>query len=125
MMSDGVDVIVGEVVVAGPGESVQGALHIGEERVAAEARTQTDRAAIVEMAKESVVVLEGLDGLGHSVEADRDGLEQHVTRGLGLAGLVAVAYQAVPDCLPFWNGVKVKVKAMSACESPLVSMLMR
>jgi hypothetical protein len=46
LQRDGVDVVVGEVVVPGPGESVQGALDVGEERVAAQRGGQPDRAGL-------------------------------------------------------------------------------
>ena len=75
LQRDGVDVVVGEVVVPGPGESVQGALDVGEERVAAQRGGQPDRA--------------GLDGPGHAVEADLQGVGELFAGWLGLAGLDA------------------------------------
>ena len=45
--------------------------------------------------------------------------------GSGCWAWLPVAYQTVPVCVPFWNGEKVKVKAMSARWSPSLSMLMR
>ena len=45
--------------------------------------------------------------------------------GSGCLAWAPVAYQAVPVCLPFSYPEKVKVKATSACASPLVSMLIR
>ena len=58
LQHDRVDVVVGEVVVPGPLEAVQGAFDVGEERVAAQPGEQPDPA--------------GLDGLGGAVEADRE-----------------------------------------------------
>jgi len=54
LQGDGVNVVVGEVVVPGPDESVQGALDVGEERVAAKPGGQPYRA--------------GLDGPGRAVD---------------------------------------------------------
>src|SRR6266702_3755954 len=70
---DGVDVVAGEVVVPGPGESVLGALDVGEERVAAQPGGQPDPVY--------------LHGLGHAVEADRDVRGEYLADGPGLAGL--------------------------------------
>jgi len=75
LQCDGVDVVVGEVVVPGPDESVQGAFDVGEERVAAQRGGQPDRA--------------GLDGPGRAVEADREGVGELFAGWLGLAGLGA------------------------------------
>src|SRR5262249_2217730 len=63
LQRDGADVVAGEVVVPGPGEAVQGALDVGEERVAAPPGQQPDRA--------------GLDRRGHAVEVDRERLGEH------------------------------------------------
>ena len=62
-------------------ESVQGALDVGEERVAAQPGAQPDGA--------------GLDGPGRAVEADREGLGELFAGRLGLAGLAA---GGVPGC---------------------------
>ena len=75
LQRDGVDVVVGEVVVPGPVEAVQGAFDVGEERVAAQPGGQSDPAR--------------LDGLGRAVEADRDVPAEHLADRLGLAGLRA------------------------------------
>ena len=72
LQHEGGHVVAGEVVVPGPGEAVQGALDVGEERVAAPPGEQPDPA--------------GLDRRGHAVEADRDGLGEHLAGRLGLAG---------------------------------------
>ena len=90
---------------------MQGALDVGEERVAAQPGEQPDPA--------------GLDGLGRAVEADREGRGELLAGRLGLAGLAPVAYQAVPVCLPFSYSEKVNVNATSAWLSPSVSMLIR
>jgi hypothetical protein len=75
---DRVDVVAGEVVVPGPLESVQGAFHIGEERVAAQAGGQPDRTGPAD-----------LDGRRGGIEADRDDRGQELGGGLRLAGLGA------------------------------------
>src|SRR5207237_3543342 len=72
---DGVDVVAGEVVVPGPLEPVQGALDVGEERVAAQPGGQPDPVY--------------LHGLGHAVEADRDVRGEYLADRFGLAGLGA------------------------------------
>ena len=72
---DRVDVVVSEVVVPGPLETVQGPFDVGEERVAAQPGEQPDPAR--------------LDGLRGAVEADRDVLGEYLAGRLGLAGLRA------------------------------------
>ena len=72
---DGVDVVVGEVVVSGPVESVQGAFHVGEEGVAAQPGAQPDGA--------------GPNRARGGVEADREGVGEHLAGRLGLLGGVA------------------------------------
>jgi hypothetical protein len=61
--------------VPGPLEAVKGAFRVGEERVAAYAQEQPDRA--------------GLDRPGGGIEAHRGAGDQRVTARLGLAGLRA------------------------------------
>src|SRR5207244_13192832 len=75
LQHDRVDVVAGEVVVPGPGEAVQRAFDVGEERVAAQPSEQPDPA--------------GLDGLGGAVEADGDGCREYLSTGFGRAGLGA------------------------------------
>src|ERR1700756_5228748 len=70
LQDDGVDVVAGEVVVPGPGEAVQRAFHVGEERVAAQPGGQPDP-----------VCSHGLD---RAVEADRDALGEYLSAGFGL-----------------------------------------
>ena len=72
---DRVDVVLGEVVVPGPHEAVQGALDVGEERVTAQPGAQPDRA--------------DLDGSRDAVEADREGVCEQLAARLGLPGLAA------------------------------------
>jgi len=72
---DGVDVVVGDVVVPGPLESVQGALDVGEERVAAQPGEEPESAHP--------------GRLGGAVEADRDGLREDLADRPGLAGRFA------------------------------------
>ena len=90
---------------------MQGALDVGEERVAAQPGAQPDPAR--------------LDRLRRAVEADRDSLLSTSPAGSGWRACVPVAYQPVPVCLPFWYSEKVKVNATSAWLSPSVSMLIR
>src|SRR5271165_692461 len=101
LQRDGVDVVVGEVVVPGPDESVQGAFDVGEERVAAQRGGQPDRA--------------GLDGPGRAVPSKLTGRESVSTSpaGSGWRAWGPVAYQAVPVCVPFSYAEKVKVNATS------------
>ena len=107
LQHDRVDVVVGEVVVPGPGEAVQGAFDVGEERVAAQPGEQPDPAR--------------LDGLGGAVEADRDAPRRAPRRpGSGWRAWAPVAYQAVPVCLPFSYSENTNVNATSAWLSPSV-----
>ena len=90
---------------------MQGALDVGEERVAAQPGEQPDPAR--------------LDGLRRAVEADLDVLGSTSPAGSGWRACAPVAYQAVPVCLPFSYSEKVNVNATSAWLSPSVSMLIR
>src|SRR6185312_2788119 len=72
---DGVDVVLGEVVVPGPHQAVKGALDVGEERVTAQPGAQPNRA--------------DLDGPRDAVEADREGFCEQFAAWLGFPGLAA------------------------------------
>ena len=90
---------------------MQGALDVGEERVAAQPGGQPDRPAWT----------------GWALASKLTGMNEASTSptGPGWRAWAPVAYQAVPVCLPFWNSENVNVNATSACASPSVSMLIR
>jgi hypothetical protein len=90
---------------------MQGALEVDEERVAADAGEQPDRA--------------GLDEPGGGVEADRIEAVSIWPAGSGWRAWGPVAYQAVPVWVPCSNWEKVKLNATSACASASVSRLIR
>ena len=95
----------------GPLEAVEGALDVGEERVAAPPGEQPDRA--------------GLDGRAMpSKLTGRDVVSTWPT-GPGSRAWAPVAYQAIPVCAPLSSLENVKVNATSACMSPSLSMLIR
>src|SRR5207302_7606140 len=75
LQRDGQDVLAGERVDPGPLESVKSAFGVGEERVAAYAGEQPDRA--------------GLDGPGGGAEPDRKGRGEHLAGRLGTVGVGA------------------------------------
>ena len=90
---------------------MQGALDVGEERVAAQPGAQPDPA--------------GLDGPGGAVEADRDLRGEYLAGRPGWRACAPAAYVTVPVCVPFTYSEKVNVNATSAWLSPSVSMLIR
>jgi hypothetical protein len=79
---------------------VQGALDVGEERVAAQPGAQPDPA--------------GLDGPDGTVEADRKASAITSPAGPGWRACAPVACQAVPVCVPFWYPENTNVNATSA-----------
>ena len=89
---------------------MQGALDVGEERVAAQPGAQPDPAA---------------DGPDRAVEADREVRGDHLAGRFELAGRRAGGVPGGPGCAPFSYSEKVKVNATSAWLSPSVSMLIR